>query len=468
MIIDGRNRNYLSTGHSTCSSLQPGSFWILSHNRHLIRSVTLHRRPSVPVCCWLKGQPAVMTKKANVPKELDEPMCCCEFVNREGEKTHMAACCCDCEHLDQACDRWLKGEAHQEGALSRVVAVVKDRLRVPWPSGARQVDLSVLPPLVLLPVSLNVAALHFLLGVAMMIVLPGFVLWYYYVTHRRKGRTLFFLSLALFSLGYMYYLFLTVVVPQGNVDMLQLTTVTLGVASTLFLLTLTKRDPGYLRTSQADTHRSENHYHGELPQLGCTRYGAALEPLDVARSESAKSHWCKACCMVPPPRAGHCRICGFCVRRLDHHCVWINSCVGQANHRCYLLMLFFFLLTSLYGISLVLRSVCPKQNVLFALLYCPGVYAQYSSALCFTCSWYSSLVTGGLLFLLVVQLFNISCNVTEREAQLALRQRGGQTRLWGLIVDTGIYSRGFLGNWVEFLTMSSAVHISSPCLNDLV
>lgn len=55
----------------------------------------------------------------------------------------------------------------------------------------------------------------------------------------------------------------------------------------------------------------------------------------------------------------------------------INSCVGQANHRSFLLTLLFFLTTSLYGISLVLRSVCPRRNLVTALIYCPGVYNQY-------------------------------------------------------------------------------------------
>lgn len=55
----------------------------------------------------------------------------------------------------------------------------------------------------------------------------------------------------------------------------------------------------------------------------------------------------------------------------------INGCVGQANHRSFLLTLVLFLLTSLYGISLVLQSVCPKQHLFTALLYCPGVYNQY-------------------------------------------------------------------------------------------
>lgn len=144
----------------------------------------------------------------------------------------------------------------------------------------------------------------------------------------------------------------------------------------------------------------------------------------------------------------------------------INSCVGQANHRSFLLTLVLFLLTSLYGISLVLQSVCPQQNLLFALLYCPGVYNQYSTALCFTCAWYSSIVTGGLLHLLAIQLINVSYNVTEREARLALREKTARSACWGLVVDTGVYSRGFRGNWSEFMSMGDKVIPPSP--TDLV
>lgn len=91
-----------------------------------------------------------------------------------------------------------------------------------------------------------------------------------------------------------------------------------------------------------------------------------------------------------------------------------------------------------------------------------------STALCFTCAWFSVTVTGGLLYLLVTQVLNISFNVTEREAQLALRNKTGQRRLWGLVVDTGEYSRGFYHNWVEFLTMAEDTTSPHSNLSDLV
>ncbi|XP_048850598.1 palmitoyltransferase ZDHHC23-B-like isoform X1 [Brienomyrus brachyistius] len=345
-----------------------------------------------------------------------------------------------------------------------------DRFQISWLTGAVQINLSVVPPLVLLPVLLRVAALHFLLGLVVLTALPVLVLWYYYITHQRKGRTLFFLSLALFSLAYMYYLFVTEVLPRGHVGGAQLIAVTTGMTLTLICLARTKWDPGYVRPRPATIrriltygeglssrdHRQPNGTHLQAGKPDGPRTpGQAAEQLEVAQGGIVKNRWCPTCRIMCPPRSGHCRICSACVYRLDHHCIWINSCVGQANHRSFLLMLLLFLLTSLYGISLVLRSVCPHQNLLFALFYCPGVYAQYSTALCFTCVWYSTVVTGGLLHLLVLQLINISYNVTEREAQLALRRKTGHTQLWGLIVDTGLYSRGFRSNWVEFLTMDS-------------
>ncbi|XDV47464.1 hypothetical protein PO909_017084 [Leuciscus waleckii] len=423
-----------------------------------------------------------MTKRSRRTLDQDDPLCCCEYIDRHGGRSHMAACCCDCEDLDEACDRWMKKESQNPGSLSRVVATISDRLRVPWISGARQVDLSLIPPLILLPVFLHIAALHYLLGIVVLTAVPIMVIWYYYFTHRKKGRTLFFLSLALFSLFYMFYLFITEIVPHGDVNHLQLCAVTAGVALTVISLIITKRGPGYVRPCPSDTHSTVTYHkpppdvdaaylNGEQHQVVIANRAGPPEQTDesgTAQESVQRRNWCTVCKVVRPPRAGHCRICGVCILRLDHHCVWINSCVGQANHLSFLLMLVFFLLTSLYGISLVLRNVCPHQSVMTALLYCPDVYKQYSSALCFTCAWYSSLVTGGLLHLLILQLINVSFNVTEREARLAVREKTGRRRLWGLVVDTGAYSRGFWSNWTEFITMSKASELSNHKTSDLV
>ncbi|XP_041863624.1 palmitoyltransferase ZDHHC23-A-like [Melanotaenia boesemani] len=391
------------------------------------------------------------------PPEPDDPMCCCEC------DIYQYRCCCDCEDLDDAFNRWLKDKPPTSGFQSPVFGAVIDNL-----------EISMVPALLLLPLLLRVAALHYLLGIIILTALPGLVLWYYYATHRKKRRTLFFLTLALYSLAYMYYLFITEILPRGNVSQLQVCAVTTGMILTIVCLIHTKRGPGFVTASlyEANCHSMEakddsKHLDGAVQSEASSSVTLA-EMLTTKQILTTKWSMCPVCKIMRPPRAGHCRTCGSCVERLDHHCIWINSCVGQANHRSFLLTLCVFVLTSVYGISLVLRSLCPRQYLMTALFYCPGVYNQSSTALCFTCCWYSSIVTAGLLYLLVKQVLNISFNVTEREAQLALRNNKGQSRLQGFVIDTGQYSRGFYQNWVEFLTMADASASLRSSLTDLV
>ncbi|CAH0554084.1 unnamed protein product [Brassicogethes aeneus] len=51
--------------------------------------------------------------------------------------------------------------------------------------------------------------------------------------------------------------------------------------------------------------------------------------------------WCGVCEGFKAPRSHHCRRCGFCVLKMDHHCPWINNCVGWGNHGHFTSFLFF-------------------------------------------------------------------------------------------------------------------------------
>ncbi|XP_022365602.1 palmitoyltransferase ZDHHC23 isoform X3 [Enhydra lutris kenyoni] len=359
----------------------------------------------------------VKKNKAEEP-EL-EPLCCCEYIDRNGEKNHVAACLCDCQDLDEGCDRWITGKSVSPETCERIMDTISDRLRIPGLKGAQKVNISILPPLILLPVFLRVASWHFLLGVVVLTSLPVLALWYYYLTHRRKEQTLFFLSLGLFSLGYMYYVFLQEVVPKGRVGPIQLALLTCGLFLILLALYRAKKNPGYLR-NPASSDRSLGSSQTEslsrdgqektrgLP--GAESAGSLSNrtpkddlkgPCRVSAGSPAKvkEDWCAKCQLVRPARAWHCRICGICVRRMDHHCV--------------------------------------------------------CSALSFTCVWYSVIITVGMAYIFLIQMINISYNVTEREVQQALRQKTGRRLLYGLIVDTGQYNRGFLRNWHQFSTLGS-------------
>ncbi|XP_053561813.1 palmitoyltransferase ZDHHC23 [Bombina bombina] len=401
-------------------------------------------------------KPVKLKKKPQVGDESEESLCCCEYINQNGERSHIVGCLCDCEDVDQACDRWITCKAIQPEVFARAIETLSDRLRVPWIRGAKKVDVSVIPPLILLPISLHIAALHALLAVVILTSLPVLVVWYYQLTHRRKGKTLLFLSLALFSLGYMYYVFVQEVLPRGHIGWGHFIAISCGLLMTLLFLAKAKQNPGYLtKSTKMKSEGACASANGAWTDGVRATHGGVCRLNGEKGCISLEKNCCKICQVVRPPRSGHCRICGACVQRLDHHCVWINNCIGAQNHKSFILALSCFLLTSTYGIVMTLGTVCRGQNVVTALLYCPGVYREYSTALAYTCVWYSTIVTAGIGYILLTQLLNISYNITEREACIALREKMGRCYLGGLVVDTGTFNQGFFKNWVHFLSLES-------------
>ncbi|XP_077245135.1 putative protein S-acyltransferase 14 [Tasmannia lanceolata] len=64
--------------------------------------------------------------------------------------------------------------------------------------------------------------------------------------------------------------------------------------------------------------------------------------------------YCRKCNQLKPPRCHHCSVCGRCVLKMDHHCVWVVNCVGALNYKFFLLFLFYtFLETTLATLSLL-------------------------------------------------------------------------------------------------------------------
>ncbi|MEE6473381.1 hypothetical protein FKM82_009987 [Ascaphus truei] len=267
-----------------------------------------------------------MRKKSRAGSDGEEALCCCEFIDQRGEKSHLAACLCDCEDLDETCDRWINCKSLQPAVLVRAIETVSDRCRVPWIRGAKKVDVSIIPPLVLLPVFLHIAALNVLLAVVILTSLPVLVIWYYHLTHRRKGKTLLFLSLALFSLGYTYYVFVQEVLPRGHVGWGHFTAITCGLVLTLLFMAMAKRDPGYLARSTGniplETEGGCESANGAWTERAGGSHKDFVRVQGEGDSCSIEENWCNICQLVRPPRSGHCRICGSCVRRMDHHCVW--------------------------------------------------------------------------------------------------------------------------------------------------
>jgi len=94
-----------------------------------------------------------------------------------------------------------------------------------------------------------------------------------------------------------------------------------------------------------------------------------LDFSDIKTQENNKPNaegWtvCNRCDTYRPARSHHCRICRRCVRRMDHHCPWINNCVGEFNQKYFVLFLFYIGVTSVYAISFIIWSliVFPQKS----------------------------------------------------------------------------------------------------------
>ena len=65
-------------------------------------------------------------------------------------------------------------------------------------------------------------------------------------------------------------------------------------------------------------------------------------------------NFCFYCKVIKSTKTFHCMICGQCVEKFDHHCVYINNCLGHRNHKYFIL---FLACITLYIITSVATSV---------------------------------------------------------------------------------------------------------------
>ncbi|XP_065858029.1 probable protein S-acyltransferase 14 [Euphorbia lathyris] len=93
------------------------------------------------------------------------------------------------------------------------------------------------------------------------------------------------------------------------------------------------------------------------PLMGLQHSGGDLS-LNQARVHDKPAdqriRFCRKCNQFKPPRCHHCSVCGRCILKMDHHCVWVVNCVGAKNYKYFLLFMFYtFLETTLVTLSLL-------------------------------------------------------------------------------------------------------------------
>ncbi len=60
--------------------------------------------------------------------------------------------------------------------------------------------------------------------------------------------------------------------------------------------------------------------------------------------------FCRHCSGYKAPRSHHCGRCGRCVKRMDHHCPFLNACVGYENHSSFFYLIILASLALAHGV----------------------------------------------------------------------------------------------------------------------
>ena len=294
----------------------------------------------------------------------DEPLCCCEYYTREGERSHLLALCCDCVALDEAVDSLVSGGGVKPHLLPQILDTVEERLRLPWPGGAVPVPLGKTVPLVLVPGLIWLASLHLLTALlTFLLILPLLVCLTVRLVIRLRPNTKFFLYCSYTTAATLFYVYeVKCVGTFWDLPKLISWWENLVLVAGMLGMFLSYRR---LKT--------------ECPKLGS---GGKL-----------------------------CRICGVSVVGRDHHCVWLDLCISSSNISTFTIFLTFTTLTCTHLALLLTSQACPGQLV--GPLVLPSLCwpHQHNHRLLLVSGLYSALVA----ILLTVLLLGQACRKIRSE-----------------------------------------------------
>lgn len=134
---------------------------------------------------------------------------------------------------------------------------------------------------------------------------------------------------------------------------------------------------------------------------------------------------CPKCCSIKPDRAHHCSVCKRCIRKMDHHCPWVNNCVGENNQKYFVLFTMYIALTSLHALVMVVFHFlyCFEDDWTKCSTFSPPATVILLILLCFE----------GLLFLIFTSVMFGTQVHSICTDETGIERLKGETGKWGKV-----------------------------------
>ncbi len=146
--------------------------------------------------------------------------------------------------------------------------------------------------------------------------------------------------------------------------------------------------------------------------------------LVLTRNAHGQVRVCVICNIIQPDRAYHCKKCGKCILKRDHHCPWLYNCIGFSNQKYFVLFLLYLLVYTCFILVTMSVYVLDSMNLIV-------LFGVDFSIVCVN------------LFLLLNNFYLCSKNVTSIEEnfppRMRLQNRSGKINQ---LTNTNIFDLG--------------------------